>query len=105
MPTTPQLNDDRTNSFTTMAASTRVQYIHGRIKPWHTTLATMCILCHRQYVLQDLEFHNKPGFLVVVSEYNSMDNVFEIWLFLNLLDDNACLVDNLSTIPLTAAAF
>ena len=32
-----------------------------------------------------------------------MDNVFEVLLFLNL-DDNACLVDKLSTIPLTAVA-
>ena len=54
MPTTPQLTSGRTNSFTTVAAPMRVQHTHGRVEPWHTTLATMRILCHRQYVLQDL---------------------------------------------------
>ena len=54
MPTTSQLNNGRTNSFTTVAAPMRVQYTHGDIKPRHTILATMCILCHRQYVLQEL---------------------------------------------------
>ena len=44
-----------------------------------------------------LEFHDKPGFLFRrFSEYNSMANVFEVLHF--ELKDNACLVDNLSTI-------
>ena len=61
MPTTSQLNNGRTNSFTTMAASMRVQYTHGGIKPCHTTLPTMCILCHRQYVLQDVSLTTRSN--------------------------------------------
>ena len=80
MPTTSQLNNGRTNSFTTLAASMRVQYTHGGIKPWHTILATMCILCHRQCVLQDFSFTMDPIFLSVVSENSSMNNVFEVSL-------------------------
>ena len=80
MPTTSQLNNGRTNSFTTLAASMRVQYTHGGIKPWHTILATMCILCHRQCVLQDFSLTMDPIFLSVVSENSSMNNVFEVSL-------------------------
>ena len=80
MPTTPQLNCDRTNSFTTMAAPMRVQHTQGRVKPWHTILTTMCILCHRQYVLQDLQFHNELNFRFVVSEHNPKNNAFEVLL-------------------------
>ena len=50
------------------------QYTHGGIKPWHTILATMRILCHRQYILQDFSLTMGPTFLSVLSENNTMNN-------------------------------
>ena len=85
-----------------MAASMRVQYTHGGIKPWHTTLATMCILCHRQYVLQDFSLTMDPIFLSSTRRTIRWTMCLK-FCFLNL-EDNACSVDNLSTILLTAAA-